>query len=166
LIISISLLAMLHVPALAETRRAQLEGFQEVPVVSTTGTGEFLARIASDDSSIDYILSYEGLENAVAQAHIHLGQRSVNGGIVIFLCTNLGNGPAGTQPCPPSPATITGTITAGDVVPVASQGIAAGDLAEVLRAMRKGLTYANVHSLPDHPGGEIRGQVTGVRSHH
>ena len=33
---------------------------------------------------------------------------SVNGGISVFLCSNLGNGPAGTQPCPPGPATITG----------------------------------------------------------
>ena len=35
----------------------------------------------------------------------------VNGGISVFLCTNLGNGPAGTQACPQE-GTVTGTFTA------------------------------------------------------
>ncbi|MFD1827627.1 MULTISPECIES: hypothetical protein [Mumia] len=41
----------------------------------------------------------------------------------MFLCTNLGNGPAGTQTCPQE-GTVTGTIVAADVVGPASQGIA------------------------------------------
>jgi hypothetical protein len=36
----------------------------------------------------------------VTQAHIHFGPGRVNGGIMVFLCSNLGNGPEGTQPCP------------------------------------------------------------------
>ena len=36
---------------------------------------------------------------------------SVNGGISFFLCSNLGNGPAGTQACPAGPAELTGVIT-------------------------------------------------------
>ena len=79
---------------------------------------------------------------------------------MVFLCTNLGNGPIGTQACPgPSSGTVAGTITAADVVSSASnQGIAAGELTEVLRAIRAGVTYANVHSNL-FPGGEIRGQL-------
>src|SRR5918999_3976867 len=95
--------------------REELEGFQEVPAVSTDADGKFKAKVRDD--RIDYELSYEDLSGPVQQAHIHFGQRSVNGGISVFLCTNLGNGPAGTQPCPPAPATITGTITAADVSP-------------------------------------------------
>ena len=83
-----------------------LTGFEEVPVVSTAGDGEFRARISTDESQIQYELSYSDLEGAVQQAHIHLGQAGVNGGITVFLCTNLGNGPAGTQPCPAPPATM------------------------------------------------------------
>ena len=143
--------------------RGQLIGYEEVPAVSTAASGEFDARIV-DNSTIEYTLSYADLEGAVQQAHIHFGQLSVNGGITVFLCSNLGNGPAGTQACPASPATITGTITAADVssVPAAAgavtQGIAAGEFAELLAAIRAGATYANVHTTR-WPGGEIRAQL-------
>jgi CHRD domain len=141
-----------------------LIGYQEVPSISTVATGRFTARISNDNSQIDYSLSYRGLEGAVQQAHIHFGQRSVNGGISVFLCTNLGNGPAGTQACPASPATITGTIRANDVIgpiappPPGGQGIEPGAFDELLAAIRAGVTYANVHSTK-WPGGEIRAQL-------
>jgi len=96
---------------------ATLIGFKEVPTISTVGDGKFQAQINEDDTEIQYELSYSDLEGNVQQAHIHFGQTGVNGGITVFLCTNLGNGPVGTQACPPSPATITGTITANEVSP-------------------------------------------------
>ena len=92
------------------------------------------------------------------QAHIHLGQRAQSGGIAVFLCTNLANGPAGTQACPAPPATITGTITPADVIGPAAQGIAAGEFGELTDAIRAGVTYVNVHSSL-YPGGEIRAQL-------
>lgn len=151
--------------------REFLRGFEEVPVVSTVADGEFRARISNDQTQITYELSYEDLESAVQQAHIHLGQKGVNGGITVFLCTNLGNGPAGTQLCPPSPATITGTITAADVSPAIpatlaarNQGLNTGEMNELIRAIRAGKTYVNVHST-DRPGGEIRSQIEGNSGH-
>ena len=86
----------------------------------------------------------------------------MNGGITAFLCSNLGNGPAGTQACPPPPARITGTITADQVVGLPAQGIAAGELDELVDALRAGVAYANVHS-ETFQGGEIRGQIGGDR---
>ena len=35
----------------------------------------------------------------------------------------------------------------------------AGDLAAVMRAIRAGASYANMHTPPNFPGGEIRGQI-------
>lgn len=139
-----------------------LTGYQETPsAVSTTGNGTFTARISNDESRIDWELSYTDLEGAVQQAHIHFGQKAVTGPISVFLCTNLGNGPAGTQPCPAPPATISGTITAVDVTNLANErGISAGQLDELIRAIRAGATYANVHSTR-WPGGEIRSQIDG-----
>ena len=143
----------------------RLSTYQEVPSVSSTANGEFTAKIAPNENSIAWTLSYADLEGAVQQAHIHFGQRSVNGGITVFLCTNLGNGPAGTQPCPAPPATISGTIVAADVSPnipataaARAQGLEPGELAELIAAMRAGVTYENVHSTK-FPGGEIRAQL-------
>src|SRR5688572_5164647 len=149
-----------------------LNGYEETPsAVSTTGNGTFNARISNDESSIEWELSYADLEGAIQQAHIHLGQKGVNGGISVFLCTNLGNGPAGIQPCPAPPATISGTILAADVSPnipataaARTQGLNTGEIDELIRAMRAGATYVNVHSTL-WPGGEIRSQIDGNNSH-
>ena len=135
----------------------ELVGFEEVPALSTNGSGEFTLKINNAETELSYELSYSGLEGEVTQAHIHIGQSGVIGGIMLFLCSNLGNGPPGTQPCPPSPATVTGTLTAADVIGT-GQGIAAGEFAEVIRAIRAGATYVNVHSNL-FPGGEIRSQI-------
>ena len=142
--------------------RGFMTGYQEVPVVSTAASGKFQARVSEAGDAIAYKLSYTGLEGNVTQAHIHFGQRSVNGGISAWLCSNVGppNTPAGTQACPAPPATIEGTIKAENIVGPSSQGIAAGELGELLRAIRAGVTYANVHSST-FPGGEVRSQLRG-----
>jgi hypothetical protein len=132
--------------------KARLKGFNEVPAVSSTGRGEFTARIRGD--SVDWELSYEGLEGTTTTAsHIHLGQKDVNGGVSVFFC-----GGATTPACTNPSGTFSGTFTAADVGGPAAQGIAAGEIAELIRAIRAGKTYANVHTNK-HPGGEIRGQL-------
>lgn len=163
----LSVLAALFLawPAYADSDdqfRARLTGFQEVPAVSTVARGRFEAEVSGGGQFIDYELSYSGLQGTVTQAHIHVAQRSVNGGIVIWLCQTATNpGPAGTQTCPQS-GTVTGVIQAADVVAIgganAGQQIAAGELGEVLAAMRAGVAYVNVHSNLS-TGGEIRGQI-------
>ena len=161
------LLPLVVVPAIANDDdhrghhiHARLIGFQEVPAVSTVASGEFKATIAPDDQSIEYELTYSGLQGTVQQAHIHVAQRSVIGSIVIWLCgTATLPGPAGTPTCPQS-GTVSRTVTAADVVAggTASQQLAAGELNEVIRAIRAGVAYANVHTNLS-PGGEIRGQI-------
>ena len=139
----------------------RLMGFQEVPAVSTGASGRFEAQIGRFSDEIRYRLSYRDLEGSVTQAHIHLGQERVNGGISVWLCGNPSptvTPPAGTQMCPPAPATITGTLEPDDVVGPTGQGIDAGQFDELLDAIDAGVTYANVHSSR-FPGGEIRGQL-------
>ena len=141
-----------------------LNGYEEVPSVSTRAGAEVQAEVNRAGTELRYRLHYRNLEGDVQQSHIHLGQEGANGGIVVFLCSNLGNGPAGTPACPAAPATVTGTLDAGDVSavpasdPAVAQGIAAGEFAELVRAMRAGVTYANVHSTK-FPAGEVRGQL-------
>ena len=143
-----------------------LNGYQETPMtLNSPGSGEFAAKVSPDQTSIDWVLTYRDLPTNVLQAHIHFGQKSVTGPISVFLCTNLGNGPAGTQPCPAPPATISGTIVAADVTNLANErGISSGELAELLAAIRAGATYVNVHSTR-WPGGEIRSQIDGNSGH-
>jgi len=138
-----------------------LNGYNEVPAVSTTATGGFGAVI--EGNTIRYTLTYSALEAPVTQAHIHFGQRFVAAGVSVFLCSN-GAVPPGTptpQACPPGPTTITGTLTPADVIGPAGQGIAPGEFAELVAALRAGLTYVNVHSTK-FPAGEIRAQLDSV----
>lgn len=140
--------------ASAETRQAFLTGPQEVPAVSTPGSGTFRADISADETQISWELSYQDLQGTVSAAHIHIAQPDVTGNIVIHFC-----GTGGKPACPASPATISGVATSADVVAVPSQGIAAGEIGEVIALMRKRAAYVNVHSTPDHGTGEIRGNI-------
>jgi hypothetical protein len=146
---------------------ARLQPTEEVPALSSTARGWFKLTIDEENETISYELSYEDLEGAVAQAHIHVGQRGVNGGISVFLCGNPPAVPPAPTPqppaCPTSPATVTGELTAANIIGPAAQGIAptagtVNEFAELVAVLRSGVTYANVHSSK-FPGGEIRGQL-------
>ena len=156
---------------------ARLSGYNEVHfigtapalrgAVSTKASGRFQAKIDRSETSIDYVLHYEGLESDVTQSHIHFGQRHTVGGIVVWLCQTEGTpAPAAvasaTPFCPGArEGTVQGTITAAQVLDVTGQGIAAGEFDELVRAIRAGAAYANVHSATFTPG-EIRGHIKAV----
>lgn len=130
--------------------------------VSTTGSGEFRAIIDENARTIDYELSYAGLEGTVTQGHIHFGQRHTVGGIVVWLCQTTTNpapaAVASSTPVCPQEGTVSGTITPGQVLAQTAQGFAAGDFDELVRAIRNRAAYANVHSSL-FPPGEIRGHI-------
>ena len=133
---------------------ARLIGFEETPSESTPGHGTFRATVNGD--TIHYVLHYEGFETAEGStlfSHIHFGQRGVAGGVAAFLCGG-GDKPA----CTPGQGTFEGDIDAADIVGPNGQGIAPGEMDEVITAMRKGYTYANVHTTLN-PAGLIRGQI-------
>ena len=142
--------------------KADLTPLQEPPICSSEGSGTFEATLSDDETTVAYELTYTLEDPAVVrQAHIHLAQKGVNGGIIVWLCQVPPDfiDPTGLSPlCPASPGTVTGTFTSANVIAITAQGIAAGEFDELLRAMRNGLTYANVHSDLC-GGGEIRGQI-------
>jgi CHRD domain len=134
---------------------AKLSGFEETPSESTPGRGSFRARVVDGDT-IRYTLRYEDFEAAEGStlfSHIHFGQRGVAGGVSAFLC-----GGGDKPPCTPLEGEFEGVIDAADVVGPGGQGIAAGEMDELLRAMGKGYTYVNVHTTLNGPG-LIRGQI-------
>jgi len=135
---------------------ASLRGLNEVPPINSDGTGTFRAVIHEDGSitSITFTETFKNLSGSPLVSHIHFGQFRVAAGVMIFLC-----GGGGQPACPAgSSATFTGTITAANVTGPAAQGIAAGDLASALRAIREDAGYVNIHTVK-FPSGEIRGQV-------
>jgi len=142
------------------TFRTSLSGFKEVGNTGPTnspGSGQFQITLTS--STMTYTLTYSALSTPVTQAHVHFGQPGVSAGVMFFLCTNLGNGPAGTPACPANGGTVTGTITAADIVGPTTQNVNLGDFAAALKIIRAGVGYANVHTTK-FPVGEIRGQLT------
>jgi hypothetical protein len=158
--------AVLALPSAADNGRerfeARLKGYDEVPqTLSTTGSGRFKATLDRASGSLSYELSFGGLEGNVTMAHLHLGRRGLNGGIMVWLCQTATNpdpaGAAGSPTCPAA-GTASGTIQSNHVIGPTGQGIAAGEFAELIAALRAGAVYVNVHSSK-YPGGEIRGQV-------
>jgi hypothetical protein len=169
-------LALLAAVASADDKEqkfsARLSGYNEVHfnagppavlrgAISTKASGSFSAKLNRAGDIIDYVLSYKGLEGAVTQAHIHFGQRSSVGGIVVWLCQTTANpapqavsDPKITPVCP-TEGTVKGTITAGQVLAQTAQGIEAGEFNELVGALRAEAAYANVHSSLHGPG-EIR----------
>jgi hypothetical protein len=121
--------------------------------VSTPARGAFFADISERNGSIRYELRCDGPQGEV-------GQRHTNGGVSVFLCqTAASPDPTGlAPPCSASPARASGTLTAANIVGRAAQGVAAGEFEELVRAMRAGAAYVNVHSST-FPGGEVRGQT-------
>src|SRR5262245_28999720 len=131
---------------------ATLVGANEVPPINTEGRADFNMTI--QPSGITFSINFSGLSSPLAVAHTHFGVPKVNGGVMIFLC-----GGGGQPACPATTSgTITGTITAANVVGPTTQGVAAGDLNTALELLRDGFSYANMHTT-NFPSGEIRGQV-------
>jgi hypothetical protein len=147
-----------------ETIKVQLKGLDEAPVVISGASGELILSIDDVAGTIDYDLSYDDLEGTVTQAHIHIGQKDVAGGIAIWLCqTAAAPAPAAvaalTPMCPgPSSGEVTGTLTAANVIGPTNQAVPPGALDDVITAIRKGKAYGNVHSTSA-PTGEVRGQL-------
>lgn len=156
------------IPARAQEYSARYSGFQEVGGLGAGETGAILStgkatlKLSVDRAAqtLTYSLTYSGLTN-VLQSHIHFGKEHVAGGVMVFFCTNLGNGPAGTPACPDDSGgevTVTGTVSASEVVGPAAQNIPPGDFAAVVAALASNTVYGNIHTK-QFPAGEIRGQV-------
>jgi hypothetical protein len=154
------------------TVETKLIPYNETPsTINSTASGEFEAKISADETTIDYEETFQDLSSTVTQSHIHFGRPGLSGGVVLFLCYNPAapitppiTAPAGV-PTPPlcpttSPATVTGTLTEANVIAVPGQGIDSGaaGFAEMIKAIKNGAAYVNVHSVL-HPSGEIRGRL-------
>jgi len=177
-----SALAIWDSCAYAEEFSARLNGFQELGALNaqtgavlSNGTGTLKLDLDRNAGTIAYTLIYSDVGTTppqtgmVSQAHIHFGKARDSGGVMVFFCTNLGNGPAGTQACPKTstgPNGLTGTFTAASVVAIPGQNVKVNDFNALVEAITSNTAYANIHTVPvppatntAFPAGEIRGQI-------
>jgi CHRD domain len=163
---AVALAGRSHDKGNAKDFSAKLNGWEEDPSQVTTGKGSFRAHVDSA-TQISFTLKYRDLEGPAFMAHIHIGSRHESGGVSAWLCGGT------TQPaCPAGQTTeavVNGTIQADDITGPAGQGVEPGNFADLLRAVRKGETYTNVHTgspgAGRAPNGEIRGQNKANKGH-
>jgi hypothetical protein len=148
-----------------ENFHAVLSGFEEIGALNNEtgaifsgGKGALDLILNDQTKAINYTLTYSGLSAGVLQAHIHLGKRHVPGGVMVFFCSNLGNGPAGTPLCPTASGTVSGMWTPASVQAIAGQNVTAGDFEALVAALRSDTAYGNIHTA-NFKAGEIRGQI-------
>src|SRR5271168_3652109 len=137
--------------------------------VLSNGSGTVTLDLDRNAGTIAYTLKYQNVgvtppkTGTVLFAHIHFGKSRDSGGILVFFCTNQTF--TGTGPTPPScntdstgSGTVTGTWTAANVQAIPGQNVAVGDFDALVDALDSNTAYANIHTTPAYPGGEIRGQ--------
>jgi hypothetical protein len=148
-----------------EEFHAVFSGFNEVGslnaetgAVLSPGRATLELQLNRADQTLSFVLKYSGLGTAVTQSHIHFGKVHTPGGVMVFFCANTATAPAGTQPCPANAGTVTGTLSAANVLGPGAQGVPAGDFQAIVDALESDTTYANIHTI-GFPAGEIRGEI-------
>jgi hypothetical protein len=122
-----------------------LEGAQEVPAVNTQATGLVSIQV-TDRGQLKFKATVGNIQDITA-AHIHVGDRGVNGGVAATLFATKTPVDVG------APRTIRGTLGDDDIQPVGG-----GSVAALLTQLRASNGYVNVHTTGN-PAGELRGQI-------
>jgi CHRD domain len=113
-------------------------GAQEVPAVTTTGSGSITGEYDGDDNKLEYKIQWQGLSGTVTGAHIHgPALTGANAGVLIPLTIAV-NGTTGR---------IEGEVNLPD---------------STEQYLLQGRLYFNLHTTL-HPNGEIRGQITATK---
>jgi hypothetical protein len=118
-----------------------MTGAKERPnAISPAGTGIATFTLNEAETQLDYSISVLGMTSNITASHIHLGNATTAGGIIIGLSTPVNGG------------TVTGSVSSS-----AALGLGLS-WASLLDLIRNGDTYVNVHTS-NNPSGEIRGQL-------
>jgi hypothetical protein len=115
-----------------------LTGDAERPLPATPSTATGTGTATLTGNILDVSVSYSGIENSPSGAHIHGPATTEASAGVLFPFSVAGLGTSGT---------INGSFTYG---------------AEQITDLMNGLHYVNIHTQPNFPGGEIRGQIVVV----
>jgi len=130
---------------------ARLTGASEVPPVQTNASGLADLDVEIEDGQqrvIDYHLYVNNIDR-ITQAHIHQGNSSENGPIIVPLFFNAST----------PTRHVNGQLAEGHITPANFTGPLQGkQLDDLIALMQNETTYVNVHT-EQNPQGEIRGTV-------
>jgi hypothetical protein len=125
--------------------KAQLSGENEVPPVTTTADGKVKIKVKND--VIKSEINVTGISD-ITGAHIYSGNKSENGEPIVDLMKSGNKSESDGR-----------IIIQGEIDPSDFEGSMEGKtLTDLQSAMSTEGTYVNILT-PDHPNGEIRGQV-------
>ena len=130
--------------------KADLDGRQEVPAVTTDMTGEIEVKIKND--RLKFKLKVKDNRHNISAAHLHCAPPGTNGPVGVTLFSG-------------SFTNTKGKVAKGKVrAPDPDNDCGWSNLADVATAVQSGGVYANVHTteaLGGFPSGEIRGNLPG-----
>jgi CHRD domain len=136
---------------------ARLSSAQEIPSNPSEAKANIEVEFDKGFTKLDVDLRVStNTIGTIFRAHFHCGRPGQNGPIIFGL---FDPGPF------PVSNIVKGTLTNADSTGadcVPTIGRVVNNLASLAFAMRDGLIYANVHTTPDFPGGELRGQMIEV----
>ncbi len=143
-------------PALAlDNFTAKLSGNQESKPTGSAATGHGMAKLAADGHNLSVMLDWKGLSADAAAGHIHCcAAAGADSDVAIMLK------PAAAKSG--KLIIVTDLDMAASYMPAfvaANGGTAATAKAALLTAMKGGMAYFNIHTA-NHPGGEIRGNIS------
>jgi hypothetical protein len=130
---------------------AKLTGYDEVPPKNTKATGNFEIELSPDGTISNFVLNVTNISN-VTLAHIHEGEKGINGPIVLTLYKSTN--PKGE---------INGILSKGKVYSNLFEGPFVGKyMSDLIELINQGNAYVNVHTKQN-PQGEIRGQLSATK---
>jgi hypothetical protein len=159
-------LALSAAQAKAEQFSAKFSGFNELGALNaetgailSDGTATVNLDLDRNAQTLKFTLTFSGLGAPITQSHIHFGKIHVPGGVIVFFCAAPGTpAPAGTATCTGTSGTVTGTITAANIIGPTAQNIPAGSFDGLVDALESNTAYGNIHTTK-FPAGEIRGEI-------
>jgi len=152
-LLAVAMTALSGAYANAQPFQALFSGLNEVPPILSQAQGTLKMTLNTQAQSLTYTLTFSGFTSPASASHIHFARARDNGAVIVFLC-----GGGGKPACPSLSGTVSGTITAADVLGVPAQGITAGDFTALTTALVSQAAYANIHTT-NFPAGEIRGEI-------
>ena len=144
--------------------RAKMTGYEGLPTLSTAGKGVFKASLNRAGTAITFSETYSGPLTPTRPAARPRSRTSTSARVrspagSAFRARTSATVPAGTPACPVPRRHGYRCDHRGVGDRLAGQGISAGEFAELVRAIRSGNAYVNVHTTT-YPAGEIRGQLS------